>query len=648
MEQSPKSKGDPNGKLLNNSGYNGNSKSQPPLHVGRMVVTLHGLFDMPRAMAQVDPRYELFEIVLRPQAKYYFRNKMERFTTLELPEQHIKFSPSVIFYRNDRFVLDFDSLCGQSRTVSPFHHGSSVNSIFSNSANDPLLSQSQSLGLGVRDSCESVGYEEDASASKNRKLNTVVLEYPTREDLKVIIQVYVCMRSRPINSTSSFRWITPNSKNDKLYSHFAAAEGEVARRKVVNRFLGLTVGHLSCTMSLPNVQDDLRLVADSSTAMHAAVERLKMDCQRLLELSAPAGKVDLPSPDDIRRQLGEGTSEWTIYQSILLAVDPQYFIKRVSQIQQMYPPGGASLDWVSTPAEELVAENKGMEEDLIRRLCVELGPEPNSISPRVRKSIYCWFYDINEDDVESLTQGVEDMLDHEPDLFIQRLAERYGKEMQYTRFGTVFPLVQYIPDERTYFLHCLRFPSSNTSVRDEILRERQVRVPLQVTPNERPLEPRNMSEMDLLKYKYKPEFQQILPPLIEAMEIVAQNNSNLLAQAHIANHKEFDVFVSNAPFHQYSSVLSRLAGDTYISPSSLLSAFIYMDRLAMRYPTLYITTFNIERLLVTAVRIASKVVDLRNVNNRGFATALHLSTTDLNQMEERMVMLMNFDFFYLP
>uniref|UniRef100_A0A0A9WAX1 Cyclin-U4-1 n=1 Tax=Lygus hesperus TaxID=30085 RepID=A0A0A9WAX1_LYGHE len=106
------------------------------------------------------------------------------------------------------------------------------------------------------------------------------------------------------------------------------------------------------------------------------------------------------------------------------------------------------------------------------------------------------------------------------------------------------------------------------------------------------------------------------------------NNSN-----HCNNNTDaeaegmFALFRSNNPTYSYITILSRLANYTYISPSTLLAAIIYLDRLVLHCPTLLIHRRNIEKLFVTSVRIASKVVDLRSVNNKNFANVFSMSTS---------------------
>ena len=719
-----------------------NLTSESKLECKSMVLRLHTLFDIPRDLVSLDSRRENVELVLKPTAKYYSENK--RFCKLDLPEQYVTFSPSSIIFKGDRFVLDFysaPSQCGltTARTATPHRASSFANNVPATSTELhpshgmasstgkmklPAESDVRASGSGAvgatkpRAAFDNYTAEDDHDVNMQSpgtmKLrptstpatgeptpagavmsNEITLRYPTRYDLKVIIEVMVGARQRRHDS-SAVRWITPSWADRSVpgsISTFAAADGEVVRHKLVNRFIGLTVGHLSCTMELPYAADDLReVVAFKPSAVADAADRLCDDCERLYRFHAHLTEEQVSKLREKRQQrratfverLQSGVSEMQLYRNLLLEVCPNYFIRRIRRICAMYPPTPQSSAWVRTDAEKLAEEYAGREMELIRSLCAELGPDLSAISPRNRFLSYTNVQLLGEElwrwMRENFANQENDILDYEPDVFMEALAQQYGTpEPTPIQYG--FPPISYELDRRAYFCDSLRFPVNREHhrYRDEALAARQTRVPLQLTPCERPLHPirptsRNVGEIDILLEKYKPEFVQIVPSIADAMECVTQQNERLLqrlmrdsqtptsgstAGANGARERMrslpyevcphgFQLFQSERATGTYVALLNRFAEYTYISPSTLLSAVIYLDRLCLRHPRLLLTSRNIEKLLVAAVRVASKVVDLRSVNNKNFASVFSLMIQDMNDLESEFLKLMGFDFFLSP
>ncbi|KPA79287.1 cyclin 11 putative (CYC11) [Leptomonas pyrrhocoris] len=727
--------------------------SENKLECKSMVLRLHTLFDIPRDLVSLDSRRENVELVLKPTAKYYSENK--RFCKLDLPEQYVAFSPSSVIFKGDRFVLDFCTAppqCGLStaRAVTPHRTSSFANSVPPNStelhvphglfnttgptvacstdkmnlpAEGDVRSSAGGGGIAAKSRTAFGNYAvddhdvnlqsptttklkpaatnsaaADAAAPAGAVMsNEITLRYPTRSDLKVIIEVMVGVRQRRHDS-SAVRWITPSWSDRSVQgsiSTFAAADGEVTRHKLVNRFVGLTVGHLSCTMELPYASEDLRKVcACTPSAITDAADRLCDDYERLSRLHAHASEEQPSKMREKRPQrcsafvkrLQGGASEGDIYRSLLLEVCPDYYLRRIRRICTMYPPTPQSSAWVRTEAEQLAEEHAGREMELIRSLCAELGPDLSAISPRNRFLSYTNVQPLGDElwrwIRENFANQENDILDYEPDVFMEALALQYGTpEPTPIQYG--FPPISYELDRRAYFCDSLRFPVNREHhrYRDEALAARQTRVPLQLTPNERPLHPirptsRNMGEIDILLEKYKPEFVQIVPSIADAMECVTQQNERLLQRLMRESQQQqqqqasatggnsarermrglpyevcphgFQLFQSERATGTYVALLNRFAEYTYISPSTLLSAVIYLDRLCLLHPRLLLTSRNIEKLLVASVRVASKVVDLRSVNNKNFSSVFSLMVQDMNDLESEFLKLMGFDFFLSP
>lgn len=64
-----------------------------------------------------------------------------------------------------------------------------------------------------------------------------------------------------------------------------------------------------------------------------------------------------------------------------------------------------------------------------------------------------------------------------------------------------------------------------------------------------------------------------------------------------------------APTITILKYLERIYKYTNCSPSCLVVGFVYMDRLIHRHPDSLVVSFNVHRLLVTSVMVASKMLD---------------------------------------
>lgn len=163
------------------------------------------------------------------------------------------------------------------------------------------------------------------------------------------------------------------------------------------------------------------------------------------------------------------------------------------------------------------------------------------------------------------------------------------------------------------------------------------------SPEERPIS-EGGNELELLAKKYEPEFIQLVPQVVEAVQLVATQHEELMASLSLRNDNRFDVFeISSPPKPSLEEYLGRIAKFTYISPSSLLGALVLLDRLMSRYPTLYFTKTNIYRFLFVAVRVSSKVVDLRTLNNKNFSFVGGIDNKLLNDLEAKFMMDLRFD-----
>jgi hypothetical protein len=73
-----------------------------------------------------------------------------------------------------------------------------------------------------------------------------------------------------------------------------------------------------------------------------------------------------------------------------------------------------------------------------------------------------------------------------------------------------------------------------------------------------------------------------------------------------------------------------------------------MDRLLGRHPVLHIIWLNVYKIFFVALRIAYKVIDIRTLNNKNFASVGGITLRHLNEMEMRMLQDLHFDTYISP
>lgn len=158
---------------------------------------------------------------------------------------------------------------------------------------------------------------------------------------------------------------------------------------------------------------------------------------------------------------------------------------------------------------------------------------------------------------------------------------------------------------------------------------------------------RQLSELEILQDKHDPEFKQIVPSVADAVSAVLAQHGNVARTA--SKDTRFDAYeTSSVPGILVEDYVHRIAEYTYISPSTMVAALILLDRLTQRFPKLLFTQLNIFKLFFVAVRVASKVVDLRTLNNKNFASVGGVSNRHLNDLEAKFLVDLKFDLFLSP
>ena len=172
------------------------------------------------------------------------------------------------------------------------------------------------------------------------------------------------------------------------------------------------------------------------------------------------------------------------------------------------------------------------------------------------------------------------------------------------------------------------------------------------TPSEREINRvsrngRALSELEVLQEKHEPEFRLVVPVIADVLSACVDQHTELARSA--PRDQRFVQYETNAvPGIQIEDYVHRLAEYTYISPASLVAACIFLDRLCMRHSTLLMTNLNIFKLFFVAVRVSSKVVELRTLNNKNFASVGGISNRHLNDLEAKFLIDMRFDLYIQP
>ncbi|KAK8948149.1 Cyclin-U4-1 [Platanthera guangdongensis] len=89
--------------------------------------------------------------------------------------------------------------------------------------------------------------------------------------------------------------------------------------------------------------------------------------------------------------------------------------------------------------------------------------------------------------------------------------------------------------------------------------------------------------------------------------------------------------------------LHKILVNTYCSPSSYVVAFIYLDRFFNRHPSVLLNSFNVHRLVVTAILTAVKFSDEYNDTNAYYAKVAEISVSEMNELEVCFLFGVQFD-----
>jgi hypothetical protein len=185
-----------------------------------------------------------------------------------------------------------------------------------------------------------------------------------------------------------------------------------------------------------------------------------------------------------------------------------------------------------------------------------------------------------------------------------------------------------------------------------------------------------LGEVDALQAKHEAEFKILVPSIAEALEqaIVMQSLSFSVTSCGSAPSYDMSPSTQELPgepsqemplsAQQSSSpprsviyncvtqppvklitYVKRIADFTFISPATLVVAVILMERLLDLRRDISLTDLNVHKLFLTATRVASKVIDLKALNNANFSKVCGVSNEHLNDLECAFLMDLEFNVF---
>lgn len=588
----------------------------------QILVSLHHISNLPKAMQQLDPNRTQLEVVISATAKYYLLPTpggppvpQASVARLELNPLTVPFSPSSILYRKERFVLDLDAMRGTSSSSasSPEKHKISAASGLSESPDGNPLGPNQ-----------------------------FVWKFPSPTTTSTTLEIFVGMKERRVGSSTA-HWVASAPMNG--VSHASTVNGSTAeqqgakfvvtcdsifQQKIVTKFVGLSIGQVALSFSV---------VATDVAMGKARLQRLMLKQPNV--------------PFDLDEAWAKGGGEVGAYSMFQKRLNPQYYRRKVEKLLQLYMQDTAAH---AGRVNDVLKEYEGREEFMMRALALDLGPELSSVGPKHRLAAFMKKFKLNDADIASVFppgQYSAALLESDTERVFEALSARYGNEPRPTSY--LFPPVAYDPDRRAFLMENLTFPvnkATGRNWRDIALAARQKRIPFTSSPTEREVNKtsrsgRQLSEIEILQEKHEPEFKQIIPSIAEALTNVLQQHAQFARST--AKDDRFAMYeTNNVPGIQLDDYVHRIAEYTYISPASMLAAVIFLDRLCEKYTTLLLSERNIFKLFFVAVRVSSKVVDLRSLNNKNFASVGGVSNKHLNDLEETFLKHLRFDLFLAP
>ncbi|KAJ7521561.1 hypothetical protein O6H91_19G059800 [Diphasiastrum complanatum] len=106
------------------------------------------------------------------------------------------------------------------------------------------------------------------------------------------------------------------------------------------------------------------------------------------------------------------------------------------------------------------------------------------------------------------------------------------------------------------------------------------------------------------------DIPKVLTILASVLERLIARNERYLPSGQTPSGRRLTIFHgSRPPSISIGKYLERLFKYTSCSPSCFVLGYVYIDRLVHKQPDLPVTSLNVHRLLITAVMLATKILD---------------------------------------
>jgi len=146
--------------------------------------------------------------------------------------------------------------------------------------------------------------------------------------------------------------------------------------------------------------------------------------------------------------------------------------------------------------------------------------------------------------------------------------------------------------------------------------------------------------ISLLRSQHEVTYKQIISPIISSFltMLVAENDKKPL-QRHLGAFN-----AQNPPGVSIADYLARIVKYTPCSAECYLLSIIFIDRITQNQ-RIRVNSHNVHRLLLITTLISSKLLDDTTVNNKYFSHVGGIPIKELNNLECRLLGLMNYDLY---
>ncbi|CAM0140204.1 unnamed protein product [Umbelopsis sp. WA50703] len=161
------------------------------------------------------------------------------------------------------------------------------------------------------------------------------------------------------------------------------------------------------------------------------------------------------------------------------------------------------------------------------------------------------------------------------------------------------------------------------------------------TPRPSIYEPRTLADQ-----VSSPHLDIINYPPAQTIRVVAELLENIIVQNDKLPSGALTHFHSRSvPKIPVLAYLTRIQKFAPFSNEVLITILVYFDRIARRHSSFVISSFNIHRLLITSLTVASKFVSDVFYANARYAKVGGLPLAELNRLELEFLFLCNFDLY---